>query len=239
VSFDFQGAYDELNAGDHDYRFYADLADELGARRVLDLGCGTGTLARLMAAAGRAVVGIDPDPEMLRVARGKPGAEKVDWRLGFSDRADTASVDLAVMSGHVAQLFVEDDGWAKMLGDLHRALSPGGILAFETRNPSAKGWERWTREFTLRTVATDEGPVEFWHHTVEVALPLVTYDTHTRNVTTGAATCTRDVLAFRNHDAVTHSLRLAGFEPVSVFGDWSKSGLCEDSPEIIVTARRR
>ncbi|GAA1610441.1 class I SAM-dependent methyltransferase [Actinoplanes couchii] len=105
MGLDFAAAYDALNADDHDYRFYAGLADEVGAGRVLDLGCGTGTLARLLASRGRTAVGIDPDPEMLRVARGKPGAEQVDWRLGRSDLADDDSADFAVMAGHVAQVF--------------------------------------------------------------------------------------------------------------------------------------
>jgi SAM-dependent methyltransferase len=101
VPFDFPSAYDALNADDHDYRFYAALAHEVRARHVLDLGCGTGVLARLLASNGHAVVAIDPDPDMVRVARAKPGTERVDWRLGYCDNADTASAELAVMSGHV------------------------------------------------------------------------------------------------------------------------------------------
>jgi 2-polyprenyl-3-methyl-5-hydroxy-6-metoxy-1,4-benzoquinol methylase len=62
IVFDFPAAYDELNAADDDYRFYAELADQLNAASVIDLGCGTGTLARVLAAAGHGVVAIDPDP---------------------------------------------------------------------------------------------------------------------------------------------------------------------------------
>jgi 2-polyprenyl-3-methyl-5-hydroxy-6-metoxy-1,4-benzoquinol methylase len=69
MSFDFQAAYDELNPADDDYRFYAALAAAAGASRAVDLGCGTGTLARMLASGGASVTGIDPDPEMLRVAK--------------------------------------------------------------------------------------------------------------------------------------------------------------------------
>ena len=41
VPFDFQSAYDQLNAHAHDYRFDAGLAQEVGWAHVLDLGCGT------------------------------------------------------------------------------------------------------------------------------------------------------------------------------------------------------
>lgn len=170
MSFDFQAAYEDLNPADDDYRFCAALAHELRADHVLDRGCGTAVLACLLAAAGHAAVRIDPAAEMLRVARAKPGAE----RLGFSDVADSASVDLAIMSGHVAQVFEKDQDWQEVLVQLHLALISGGTLAFATRNPRARGWEAWAREQTRQTLNTVEGRVEFWHETVDVDLPHVT-----------------------------------------------------------------
>jgi SAM-dependent methyltransferase len=238
MAFDFAAAYDELNSDDHDYRFYAALADELGATSVLDLGCGTGTLTRLLAARGRAAVGIDPDPEMLRVASQRPGGADIDWRLGFSDCADTDSADFAVMSGHVAQVFRDDQTWSAALHDLRRALVPGGTLAFESRNPAARGWERWTREATLRTLDTPEGPVEFWHETAWVSLPLVAYDTVTRNLHTGDEETDRDVLAFRDVAALIRSLEAAGLSVSRQYGDWQRTPLAPNSRELILVANR-
>jgi SAM-dependent methyltransferase len=237
VAFDFHSAYDELNADDQDYRFYAALARELHTRSVLDLGCGTGTLARLLAQDGNDVVAIDPDPDMLRVARAKPGADEVDWRLGYSDSADPASVDLAVMSGHVAQLFLTEETWDATLRDLRLAVKPGGTLAFETRNPGARGWERWTRGSTLRTITTDDGPVEYWHETVEVVLPHVVYETYTRSLSNGRQTRERNILAFRDPNTLRDSLQRAGFTVASMLGDWSGAPLSGESPELIVLAR--
>ncbi|WP_404370460.1 methyltransferase domain-containing protein [Kytococcus sedentarius] len=71
MSFDFAASYEALNPADDDYRFYAHLAQQLGATRVLDLGCGTGVLARMLTAQGCVVTGIDPDESMLQVARSK------------------------------------------------------------------------------------------------------------------------------------------------------------------------
>ncbi|XVV09091.1 class I SAM-dependent DNA methyltransferase [Actinoplanes sp. CA-131856] len=227
----FADAYDELNADDHDYRFYAALADDLGGASVLDLGCGTGTLTRLLAAGGRTAVGIDPDPEMLRVARSQPGADRVDWRLGHSDEADPESADFAVRSGHVAQVFLDGEAWARALRDLRRALVPQGALAFESRNPAARGWERWTREATLRTL---DGHIEFWHETVEVALPLVSYDTFTVDRRTGERDVTRDVLAFRDVSTLERSLEEAGFAISHRFGGWNREPFTASSREIIL-----
>jgi SAM-dependent methyltransferase len=238
VSFDFQAAYDELNPGDDDYRFYAALARSIGASRAVDLGCGTGTLARMLAASAASVTGVDPDPEMLRVARSKDVNREVGWRLGHSDVLEPGSADFAVMSGHVAQVFVEDGAWLDALRDLHRTLVPGGLLAFESRNPAARTWEAWTRELTLRTVQAPEGAVEFWHETAAVDLPRVSYDTLTRNLRTGEVATTRGVLAFRDEQTLRVSLEGAGFRVDHVYGDWDRTAPAAASPELIVIARR-
>lgn len=238
VGFDFQAAYDELNPADRDYRFYAALAASAGASSAVDLGCGTGTLALMLAAGGASVTGVDPDPEMLRVARSKDQEGRVDWRLGHSDVIDPGSAEFAVMSGHVAQVFAEDGAWLAALRDLHAALVPDGLLAFESRNPGARAWEAWTRELTLRTVETPGGAVEFWHETAAVDLPLVSYDTLTRNLRTGEAATSRDLLAFRDERALRASLEHVGFRVDHVYGDWDRSPATAASPELIVIARK-
>ena len=239
VSFDLQAAYDELNPADDDYRFYAALAASVGVSRAVDLGCGTGTLARMLASGGTIVTGVDPDPDMLRVARAKDPGGRVDWRLGYSDTIEPGSAELAVMSGHVAQVFTGDDAWLVALRDLRRALVPGGLLAFESRHPAARKWEDWTRELTLRTVETPDGAVAFWHETVDVDLSLVSYDTLTRNLRTGQASVNRDVLAFRDEPALRATLERAGFDVQHVYGDWDQTAPAASSPELIVIARRR
>ena len=238
VGFDFQGAYEELNPDDDDYLFYAALAASAGVTRAVDLGCGTGKLARMLAGAVLAVTGVDPDPEMLRVARSRDPQGSIDWRLGYSDVIDSDSAEFAVMSGHVAQIFVEDSAWLAALRDLHRALVPGGVLAFESRNPGARKWEAWTRDQTLRTVETPEGAVEFWHETAIVDLPRVSYDTLTRNVRTGESNVSRDVLAFRDQETLYATLEQSGFEVDHIYGDWDQSAPAPASPEIIVVARK-
>jgi SAM-dependent methyltransferase len=238
VSFDFQAAYDELNPADDDYRFYAKLAASAGVSRAVDLGCGTGTLARMLASGGAAVTGVDPDPGMLRVARSKDPDGRVDWRLGYSDAIEPGSAELAVMSGHVAQVFTDDSAWLAALRDLHRALVPGGLLAFESRNPAARKWEDWTRDQTLRTIETPDGAVEFWHETADVDLPLVSYDTLTRNLRTGHSTATRDVLAFRDGQALRATLQHVGLDVQHVYGNWDRTAPAADRPELIVIARK-
>ena len=61
--------YDIENARGDDTDFYLGLAAALDARTILDLGCGTGLLTRELAVEGRRVIGVDPAPAMLAVAR--------------------------------------------------------------------------------------------------------------------------------------------------------------------------
>ncbi len=134
--------YDHDNPRGADTDFYLQLAADINAHRIVDLGCGTGLLTRELATSEREVIGVDPAPAMLAVARSQPGAEHVQWIAGDSIAIGTPEADLAIMTGNVAQIFLEDEQWATTLRDIHAALRPGGYLAFESRNPADRAWER-------------------------------------------------------------------------------------------------
>jgi ubiquinone/menaquinone biosynthesis C-methylase UbiE len=93
--------YDALEGDRTDLDSYLDLADELRARRVLDVGCGTGTFALLLVARGFEVTGVDPALASLNVARAKPGAERVRWIHGEATALPRLEADLATMTGNV------------------------------------------------------------------------------------------------------------------------------------------
>lgn len=65
--------YDALDGNRSDLDTYLAIAQELQAQRVLDVGCGTGTLALMLVDLGLAVTGVDPAAASLAVARAKPG----------------------------------------------------------------------------------------------------------------------------------------------------------------------
>jgi SAM-dependent methyltransferase len=130
--------YDTLNPHGADTDFYLGLAAELGASAVLDVGCGTGLLARALARQGHRVTGVDPAPAMIEFARGRPGAEAVRWETGDVGQLAGLDADLAVLTGHVCQVIADDGSWLETLRG-----------AFESRNPGARIWRDWTPEATL------------------------------------------------------------------------------------------
>jgi len=129
-----------------DIGFYLDLAAPRPGSVILDVGCGTGLLATQLAQRGHAVTGVDPAPAMLGVARRRPGGDLVRWIEGDASCLEETGADLTLMTGHVAQIISDDGEWHATLAAIHRALRPGGRLAFESRNPRAQGWLRWTPE---------------------------------------------------------------------------------------------
>jgi len=137
--------YDPLDPDRSDLDAYVAIADGLGARSVLDVGCGTGVLALLLAARGLEVVGVDPARASLDVARAKPGADAVRWLEGDATTLPPLQVDLVTKTGNVAQVFVTDEDWESTLRGVRGALADGGHLVFETRVPEREAWREWTR----------------------------------------------------------------------------------------------
>lgn len=135
--------YDPLDPDRSDLDEYARLVTgELGATRVLDIGCGTGTLALLLAGRGIDVVGLDPAAASIDVARAKPGAGAVTWLVGTVADLPDLEVDAVTMTANVAQVFLGDDEWHEVLTAAHRALRPGGTLLFEARRVEDRAWDR-------------------------------------------------------------------------------------------------
>lgn len=229
--------YDPLDPDRSDLDAYAALADELGARTVLDIGCGTGVFAILLAERGLAVTGVDPAGASVDVARRKPGADGVTWVVGEARAALPLQVDLVTMTANVAQVFTTDAAWREVLAAAHDALRPGGHLAFETRVVGRRAWEGWTREASDDVTHVDGvGPVRTWHEVVRTEETpdglLVTFDA--MNVLPdGTELASSSTLRFPTREQVQTSLAATGFELVDVRDAPDRPGL-----EWVFVARR-
>jgi SAM-dependent methyltransferase len=226
------GLYDVLDADRSDLDAYVDLAEEVGASSVVDIGCGTGSFAVRLAASGLHVVAVDPAGASLDVARTKPYARSVTWVQGDATalRGWGLTADLAVMTGNVAQVFVSDDDWHSTLAAAHDCLRPGGWFVFETRRPEVRDWERW--DVAPTTVALPDGSTASVSRTVtEVALPLVTFETHTRVGSEVVASVS--TLRFRQRHEVERDLVVHGFHVVEVRDARDRPG-----KELVFVSRR-
>lgn len=168
--------YDPTDPDRSDLEVYVAMVSEFGVRTVLDIGCGTGTFALMLAAEGVEVVGVDPARASLDVARGKQGADAVRWLHGDATTLPKMQVELAFMTANVAQVFLTDDDWSATLRGIHAAVKPGGRLVFETRDPARKAWLEWGREHSHATTDIPGiGGVETWCDVLEVTGSLVTF----------------------------------------------------------------
>jgi tRNA (cmo5U34)-methyltransferase len=136
--------YDELQ------RAVADASVGLDARRVLDLGVGTGETARLVLRAHPAaeLVGIDENEQMLAVARSRLEADLRRARL--EDVLPEGPFDLVVSCLAVHHL--DADGKRDLFRRLASALRPGGRLVLgdvvvpdrpdDAATPTTPGFDR-------------------------------------------------------------------------------------------------
>ncbi|WP_043617701.1 class I SAM-dependent methyltransferase [Nonomuraea candida] len=205
--------YDPLDPDRGDLDVYAAIAAELGARSVVDVGCGTGTFALLLAGRGLEVTGVDPAAASLDVARAKPGAGAVRWIHGDATALPPLRADLATMTANVAQAITDPQDWRATLDGVRRALRPGGHLVFETRDPARRAWLGWTKEETRQSVELPGiGRVTQWHDLLDVSGPLVTFRTTVVFASDGAELVSHSTLRFRERAEVEADLAAHGYE---------------------------
>ena len=169
-------------------------------------------LAIMLAGSGREVAAADPAGAMLDVARAKPGADRVQWIHGDASAIPKElSVDVVTLTGNAAQAIVDDADWRRTLEGVRRALVPDGHFVFETRDPSMRAWESWTRD---ESYAVIDG-IESWEEVTGVVWPLVTFDS-TTVFPDGTSVVARSTLRFRDRAEVEADLHASGFNVADV-----------------------
>jgi SAM-dependent methyltransferase len=227
--------YDVFDGERSDLDLYEAVITELGASSVLDVGCGTGTLACRLAAQGFDVVGVDPARASLDVARAKRGADAVRWVHGDASDLPQVRVDVAVMTGNVAQVFLTDRSWAQALVAMAKAVRHDGWLVFESRDPATRDWERWSEERSVQEAEVPGvGLVETWTELIEVSLPFVSFRHVFRFHTDGTEVVSDSTLRFRSAGEIARTLDVAGFDVRDVRDAPDRPGM-----ELVVIAQRQ
>jgi SAM-dependent methyltransferase len=230
--------YDVLeNHGAADEHFY--LALLRSADRVLDIGCGTGFMLHEARAAGHRgrLVGLDPASGMLHQARRH---DDVEWVEGYLPEAGfVAEFDLVYMTGHAFQVLLDDAATVELLRAVHRALVPDGRFAFETRNPLARAWDRWTPDDVCEIVDDAGARVRVWHEVESVGGELVSFTENFASDTWAEVKVSRSTLRFIHAEHLDRLLAECGFAIDERYGDWDRSLFTPLSREIITVASAR
>jgi hypothetical protein len=143
-------------------------------------------------------------------------------------------VDLATMTGNVAQAIVERRDWEATLEGIHGALRPAGHLVFETRDPAYRAWQEWNRAASHRVTEIDGvGTVESWHELTDASGSLVTFRSTTVFASDGEVLTSESTLRFREREEIQASLTAHGFVVDDVRGAPDRPGR-----ELVFFARR-
>jgi len=130
------------------------------ARRVLDLGCGTGEHARLLADHGYEVVGIDRSETMIAKAREAGEPSGVRFVVGdlrrLGDLAVLGSFGAALCLGNTLPHLSEPGDFDRFAEGLARVLAPGAPLLLQVLNYD-RIFERGERHLPLNFRAAPEG----------------------------------------------------------------------------------
>lgn len=139
----FAEVYDSLTE-DVEYQRRADYITSLLRKYgtdpeiILDLGCGTGTITRLMAKKGYSMIGVDMSSEMLAVASDKAEKEDLDilyLNQPMEDFELYGSVGAVICLLDSLNYITEDEDIEQTFRLVHNYLDPGGLFIFDVNTP--------------------------------------------------------------------------------------------------------
>lgn len=236
------GLYDlENTLGTSEKYFFLDQAEDTGGP-VLDLACGTGRLSIPIAAEGFDVVGLDLSDAMLTAARRKAGGLPVIFEKADCRNFRIAQwFSLAIMTGHSFQSLITEADQRAVLAAVYDHLLPFGLFVFETRNPTAsdltdtrprRPWRQMTGPGGQRVfcdIEQDYDPAEavlryrVWRHGDGVA----------------SERESGGLLRFTGDATLRGLIDEAGFNVLVSYGNWDRSPITPDAPELIYICQRR
>jgi ubiquinone/menaquinone biosynthesis C-methylase UbiE len=97
---------------------------------LLEIGCGTGSLTRLLAQAlpAASIVGLDPDPGALARAQAKLGVQRIEWLQGTAVELPLPDQSLDRVVASLSLHHLRTGEKLQALAEAHRVLRPGGRL---------------------------------------------------------------------------------------------------------------
>lgn len=225
--------YDELMAG-VPYQFWVEYAERVWAahalspRRILDLACGTGTVARLLARRGYEVVGVDLSGPMLDAARAQSQSENVSIPFHQQDAAELhlpgQTFDACVSLFDSLNYILEPERLAEAFRRVAVQLAPGGAFLFDLNTEYALAEGMFNQSCTRR-----DAPLHYrWRsrYNAETRLCTVHMRFSRDNDDGGEREVFTEIHRQRGHskDEVLDWLRAAGFAQTFVYDAYTLDG---------------
>lgn len=234
----------------------------VGARRVLDVACGTGQHAIALARRGYAVVGTDLSAGMIRQARANAaeapvagdgiGTGTVRFEVagfgGLARRAGTGFDALLCLGNSLPHLLTPAD-LAQTLQDFGACLRPGGLLLIQNRNfdqvlalreqdPASHTW-RWMEPQAHQDRQAEWLFLRFYDAEPDGTLAFNVVTLHRKGSVGWNQQVTTTRLWPQTHHGLRAALAAAGFGQITAWGDLQGAPFeAAQSPNLILTARR-
>ncbi len=148
--------YDEFGLDEFSLRMIPYIKGLLGIKifkriNILDLACGTGSLALELANEGASVVGVDSSEDMLNLARKKLRSSRRKIKLIRADLRTfeiDGSFDLVLCLFDTINHFIHIGDVQDIFSRVSTSLKPGGRFIFDlnTHYGFKKNWHNWTVE---------------------------------------------------------------------------------------------
>src|SRR4051812_15549079 len=136
----FAAYYDRLTAH-KDYEAEVDALDRFlrkrAGRRLLDVGCGTGTHSALLAERGYDVTAIDLSPDMVEQAKAKAKSPAMEVVCGDVTELEVGPFSACISLFNVVNCLATLDDAIAFFGAIADRLEGGGVLLVEAWNPVA------------------------------------------------------------------------------------------------------
>lgn len=232
--------YDLFNWLHQDEVFWLDQIAKISPKRVIDFGCWTGLLTCKIAEKWYSVVWIDPAKSMLDLAINKPFIDKVVWIIWSTEVLTTLwEVDVIVMTSHVAQFFVGDSEWKKLLVEAYSCLSKWGYILFDSKNPNLAPWKSWIKEKSLHQKQADNENIEMWTELLELWEKTTKHKHHYTFERSWETLTASTTLIYRSKDEIVRDLEDIGFIIENIYWNfyWKKYNE-NTSKEMIFLARK-
>ncbi|SHF43051.1 class I SAM-dependent methyltransferase [Desulforamulus putei] len=242
---DLSQYYDDIfPAGEEQLKFFRQVFGDLGVSRVLDLACGSGNYSLEFARWGLSVVGVDYEPDMIKLAREKARKEglAVDFRTGDMRNLEDieGKFDAVICIGNSLVHLLTDKDIITALTQMKEHLYHGGTLILQTVNydrilkgnitqlPDIVNKQAgiiFTRQYDFRP----DGLIDF-------KTSLIKNDSNGSQHSLGSGQVPLRPLTRAELESFLHT---AGFDEVEVFGGFNRKPHGWDSQSTVIQTFRR